>query len=86
MVEVKDYGNVALLAEGQQILHSKGARPIIILQSQTCFAIGTQPFVVLCKPIKRGQLVAIHASYVDVDLVPMAGLEAHQVHDLHAIF
>ena len=86
MVEVKDYGNVALPAEGQQVLHSKGAAPIIILQGQARLAIVAQPLIVLCKPVQCGQFVAVHASYVNVDLVPVAGLKTHQVQNLRATF
>lgn len=51
MVEVKDYGNVALPAEGQQVPDSKGAAPIIILQGQARLAVGAQPLKILCKPV-----------------------------------
>ena len=51
VVEVKDDGNVALPAEGQQVLHSKGTAPIIILQGQARLAVGAQPLGVFCKPL-----------------------------------
>ena len=82
MVEVKHDGDVAALAEGQQVPHRKGVAYVIILQCQARLAIVAQLSKVLRKPIQRAELVAIHTTDVDVDLVPVAGFVPHQVQNL----
>lgn len=82
MVEVENYGNATFPAEGQQVLDSKGVGPVIVLQRQAGLAVGAQPLKVVSEAAQRGKLVSVHTSYVDVDLVPVAGLKPHQVQNL----
>lgn len=83
MVEVKHDGDVALGAEGKQVLHREAYEPVIILHSQSGLAVGAQALKASGKAVKCAELVAVHTPNVDVDLVPVAWLEAHQVQSLH---
>ena len=83
MVEVKHNGDVALGAEGKQVLHSEANGPVIILHCQSGLAVVTQALKAEGKPVQSAELVTVHTPNMDVDLVPMAWLEPHQVQGLH---
>jgi len=79
VVEVKDDGNIALETERQQVLHRESRDPVIILHSQPGFAVVTQASKAHSKAVQCGKLVTINSPNVNVDLVPVTWLEAHQI-------
>ncbi len=79
VVEVKDDGNIALETERQQVLHRESTDPVIILHSQPGFAVVTQASKAHSKAVQCGKLVTINSPNVNVDLVPVTWLEAHQI-------